>query len=134
MKWPWSYTEIRAINSINLQHYFPIINCLSFHHCLSIVICPCPLIFFSIGQQCPLPSPLIFFWLDSSALKQRYEKSVQQMFKFCAACSLKEFYKSFQMRYHLLFNFNGKAVKTIKMFFWNLAMRYNMSMRVYRVK
>ena len=34
---------------------------------------------------------------------------------------LKGFYKGFQMRYHLFFNSNGKAVKTIKMFFWKSA-------------
>ena len=43
---------------------------------------------------------------------------------------LKGFYKGFQMRYHLFFNSNGKAVKTIKMFFWKSAMWYIMSMSV----
>ena len=46
---------------------------------------------------------------------------------------LKGFYKGFQMRYHLFFNSNGKAVKTIKMFFWKSAMWYIMSMSVYQL-
>ena len=46
---------------------------------------------------------------------------------------LKGFYKGFQMRYHLFFNSNGKAVKTIKMFFWKSAMWYIMSMSVHKV-
>ena len=43
---------------------------------------------------------------------------------------LKGFCKGFQMRYHLFFNSNGKAVKTIKIFSWKSAMWYIMSMSV----
>ena len=44
---------------------------------------------------------------------------------------LKKFYKGFQMRYRLFFNLNGKAVKTIKTFFPESGVRYNMSGSVY---
>ena len=45
---------------------------------------------------------------------------------------LKGFYKGFQMRYHLFFNSNGKAVKTIKMFFWKSAVCNQELVSVYR--
>ena len=43
---------------------------------------------------------------------------------------LKKFYKGFQMKHPLFLNSNGKAVKIIKMFFWESGVWYNMSRSV----